>query len=367
MSTRKRLVFFLTAYLSLSIVMLVLFIVPALNDKNDLRLWADSVHYMDLAKTKILDGDNANISFFSIPTILLFFGNDLFAIFAFNTLVFLAGYFSLCRCFNFNKEKFLFWVLINPMFVFAWLTPSKEILAFSGVMMLNCFIKSRQYLYLIFCGFFCIFARGQLFATLVLFLFLKSKFYFFNKKRKITLIIFIFLLSGLYPFFSEKILDEETKFALNHYFDTSVGSGTVIILYELQTRGLFFITLIPKLFLNLFGNIHKIQDCFIIPVDLNGKIDVYGSWATVGHEMCLLMLMLISIFKKKFKFDLSNDLTYYVCINMIFFAITPFIQPRYMFPVYATFALQHAMTENLAFLNYRMKTGNLKIQEIEQS
>lgn len=332
----------LVIYFFLLIIALNQFIVPGLNDQNDLRLWADSVHYMKLAETKLQYGSDADFSFFSIPTILTLLENNLYLVFALNTLLFLIAYRSLCYCFDFNKKSFLFWIFINPMFVFALLTPNKEIFAFSAVATLNCFIKTKKYFYLILAGSLCLFARGQLFFISFLFLFLTSRFYTFYKiRRDHTLIIFVLLLSVLYPFFSDNWIDEETKFALNYYFDILIGSGAVVVLYDLQTKGLFFAALIPKLLLNLFGNLPKVKDCFIIPLGLDGKVNLYSSWANVGHEICLLVLMWASFIKDKFHFNLNNDFTYYACLNMIFFAITPFIQPRYTFPVYVTFVLQY--------------------------
>ena len=322
--------------------MLTQFMIPALNGENNLRLWADSTHYIQLAETQLKYGLNTDLNFFSIPTILVFFKNNLCLVIGLNILVFLIAFTSLCRCFDFRREAFLFWTFINPMFVFALLTPGKEIFAFSAVSMLNCFIKTKKYSYLVLAGLLCLFARGQLFFISLLFLFFISKFCVF--KRKDILIIFILSLSVLYPFLLDGWIDEETKFALDYYFDSSVGSGSVVILYNLQLKGLFFIALIPKLLLNLFGNLPKIKDCFIIPLDLDGKLDIYGNWAIVGHEICLMILMLISFLKNKFWFKLNNDFTFYVCLNLIFFAVTPFIQPRYTFPIYATFVLQYTIS-----------------------
>jgi hypothetical protein len=343
MKSNKRLLFFLSVYLLICAAALVTFIEPALNGNNDFRVWADSVHYMELAKDKMLGGVDNNISIFSVPSILFFLGNDVAAFFILNVLLVSIGYFSLCRCFDFKKEEFLYWILVNPMFFFSLLTPSKEILAFSSIMMLNCFIKSRRYPYLIFAALFSLFARVQLFFVLVLFIFLTSKFYFFNKRRLVTLIAFLLIMSGLYPFISQYLLGEDINFALDLYFTRNTGSGVANILYELQNKGLYFVVFIPKLFLNFFGNIPKIQDCFVVPLDENGKIDVYASWANTGHQILWTVMLVIAVAKKKFKFDLANDFTYYVCLNIIFFIITPFIQPRYIFPVYATFALQFTL------------------------
>jgi hypothetical protein len=343
MGSHKRLLFFIPAYLSIFVVVFVTIIAPALNGQTELRVWADSVHYMELAKEKTLGSIDKELSIFSVPSILFFLGNDIAAFFMFNALIFSIGYISLCRCFNFNREIFLYWVLVNPMFIFSCLTPSKEILAFSGIMMLNCFIKSKSYPYLIFAALLSLCARTQLFLILVLFVFLTSKFYLFNKNRLATLIAFILILSGSYPFISQYLLGEDTNFALNLYFDRNTGLGIANVLYDLQSKGLYFAVLLPKLLLNFFGNIPKIQDCFVIPLDENGKIDVYASWANIGHQVCWTLMMIFALFKKKFKFDLSNDLTYYCCLNIVFFVITPFIQPRYIFPVYATFALQYTL------------------------
>jgi hypothetical protein len=343
MVLRKRLIFFVSAYLFLAMIAFVAFVVPALYEQNNLRVWADSVHYMGLAREKMAGNNDFDISFFSIPTILAFLGNDLFAVLAFNTLVFVLAYVSICRCFYVDKEKFLFWILINPMFVFSWLTPSKEILGLSGVLMFSCFIKSNKYFYLISAGILCLFARGQLFFTLFVFLLLTNKFLFLNKRRAVTLIGYIFFLSFSYPFISENIFSEDTTLSLNYYFDQVTGSGIVITLYEFQSKGLYFLVLIPKLLITMFGSIPKIQDCFMIPLDYEGRVDVYSIWANIGYQICLLVLMISSFIRRKFRFDLSNDLNYYVCLNTIFFVITPFIQTRYIFPVYGIFVLQHAL------------------------
>lgn len=332
-------IFFLIAYLFLSLLVFFVYGLPGLDGTGDIRLGADSTYYMGLAQSK-LSGNEVSIDFFSISSILILLGNNLLLVVVFNLLSFLFAYISTIRCFNLDKSTFLFWVFINPMFMTAWITPSKEILAFVAIMYLNCFIKSRKYFYVFLAGLFAISARYQLFFVLILFTILISNLYHFQGKRSLILASFTLLISFSYPYISGYLLGDEINGAINYYFDTSTGGGMIILLNDLQNRGLFFVSLIPKVLLNLIGNIPKIQDCFSITKEPDGQYDFYNTWITIGHQICILTMFIKACVSRKLKIDLSNDFTYYICIHVIFFAITPFVQPRYMFPIYATLALK---------------------------
>ncbi len=340
----RRSLFFLVACLCLSLTLFIFYVLPALNDKNDLRLWADSTHYMDLAQSK-LEGYEIESNFFSVTSILILLNNNLVFVVAFNLASLLAVYVTIVRHFNLNRIVFLFWLFINPMFTISLLTPNKEILAFVAVLNLNCFIKSKKYIYAIFAGLFGICARSQQFFVLILFIFLTSDLYFLKRRPGLTLVVFILLMSFSYPYISNYIIGEDINYAVGYYFETSSNSGLALALYELQNKGLFFITFIPKLMLNLIGNIPKIEDCFSL-IKEDGKYDVYNTWITIGHQLCLLAMFITACASKKFKIDFSDKFTYYTCIHMIFFSITPFIQPRYIFPIYATFAIKIAEEYN---------------------
>jgi hypothetical protein len=341
----KRSVFLSVAYVCLSLFLFFTYVSPGLNGTGDVRLWADSTHYMELARSKLI-GEEVKFDFFSITSILTLLGNNLFLVVIFNLVSFVFAYTATVRCFNLDKSKFLFWIFINPMFTVSWITPSKEMLAFVAVLNLNCFIKSKKYIYIVIASIFALSARNQSFFVLILFVFLTSKFYRYEKKREITLIFFVLLLSLSYPFISDYLLGDDINSAVNYYFQTSTSGGFVIILYELQTKGLFFIVFIAKIFMNFFGNIPRIQDCFSITKEIDGYYNIYGTLIYIGHQLCLLAIFINACITKKIRLDLHDDFTYYVCIHLIFFAITPFVEPRYMFPIYATFVLKLALNKD---------------------
>jgi hypothetical protein len=249
--------FFMFTCLCGSLILFFVYVLPSLNDKNDLRLWADSVYYMELAQSK-LEGNEIESNFFSVTSILILLRNNPVLILIFNLVSFLIAYVTTVKSFNIDKTVFLLWMFINPMFTIGLLTPSKEILAFVAVLNLNCFIKSKKNIYVILASLFAICARSQSFFVLILFIFLTSKLYYFNKRRIITIIVFILTLSFSYPYISNYIIGEDINYAVDYYFETSSSSGLALYLYELQNKGLFFVSLIPKLMLNLVGNIPKI-------------------------------------------------------------------------------------------------------------
>jgi hypothetical protein len=98
------------------------------------------------------------------------------------------------------------------------------------------------------------------------------------------------------------------------------------------------LVIVPKMLMNLF-NRWLLPQYFVSPAFLDSDFsDVQGNIIIHLHTLAMLILMAVAFFKRRL--GVSRPIPYLIYLYLLFTAVSPFIQPRYEFPLYALLCIQ---------------------------
>jgi len=214
-----------------------------------------------------------------------------------------------------NKNLILFLLLINPAIIASLSGPNKEITAFISIIFIINYILEKRLRYLFFALIFAFFTRFEMILVILGFLFFKR----YKKKRQYILFSLLILATTLVIYFSPNY-----GFQIFTVFNKRDGSlGIVYEMAELNKMGLYLITFMPKLVLDLFGEVLVLN-----PLLLQGQsLFIYLSQ--------IQFLFLIAVIIKRKKMTLENKFFLFLLLYSIMFTIPAFIQHRYFVPIYS--------------------------------
>jgi hypothetical protein len=119
------------------------------------------------------------------------------------------------------------------------------------------------------------------------------------------------------------------------------GANTILRLNNLQASGGFFIVVLPKIFMNMAGNLGQPWLYWSGDFMKGGFTDPQQQlFQPLG---CLAFLLVFAYAISKRKLQLSRPFIMLMVLTMIVTAITPFIQPRYLYAAYVFLCLELAM------------------------
>jgi hypothetical protein len=210
------------------------------------------------------------------------------------------------------KNYLLFFLVINPVLLSSFTGPNKEIVSFLSVLAFLNFVLKAKFKYLVLALVLALFARFELFF-LILFLSFFVKKHFLPRWFIVLGIIFLISITIKFTGIShmDKVLDNQREGSI----------GLTILLSQLSQQGLYFLIVLPKILMNMFGGL------IISPFKLEGySILLYIS------QILFLFLSLKSIIKKRI--SLKNDFFFVFLVSAIVFSVPDFLQHRYFFPFY---------------------------------
>lgn len=212
------------------------------------------------------------------------------------------------------KNHILFLLLLNPAIITSLSGPNKEITGFISILFIINYILKRKSRYILFSFIFAFFTRFELIAVIIVFLFFRR----FAKHTQYILLISFALLISLTIYFTQNYNEQ-----LFNVFEIRENSlGFVFKMAELNQMGLYFITFLPKLCLNLFGDILALN--FFL---LKG----YSLFIYISQ---LLYIYLIFIIVKGGRVNIQNSFFLFFLIYCLVFTVPSFIQHRYFLPIY---------------------------------
>lgn len=331
----------------------------------NIRFGADSDVYVTYAESSMGDEHLVSVSsnYFGPVVLLRLLQQNLFFVAMINCLLFTGTFLLIQRYYSteISGLKFTILLLINPMLFMSLATVNKEIFGLVSVAMLICFIKGRNFILLFLSLFFAVLTRWQQVLVNLLFLLVIGRFNPLKKRINVILAITV-LISLIYPsqaaLFSTAATDSETfDFQQDKLF------GILPILNQLQDNYLFFIATIPKIMINLFGNIFRPFTILLNTITNNmgvDALDIYNSYIVTGHQLSMLFVATISIYKllhsdlkessqsklkKRLRYPVShkewiNNELFYCMIYCVLYSLGAFIQYRYFFPIYILFCLE---------------------------
>ncbi len=324
----------LGAYVVFMFIIFFNFVEPAFTGVTNERVGADSLTYIQVAKSLEETGDLRLESFIRLggnflgPTATLWiFDYNYFYIFLFNLLLFLGFLILVIVKLKVSKIPIMIFIIFNPLVTFSVLTVNKEIFSILGIGFLIYYTKKRSLLSIIVAIFFSIFARWQqLLVCLVVLAYFNFGFLNRIKMTYFTVIILLTASLSLVLFSSNisNLVDENQDYVTSQY---SALNSLLPSLNRLQSQGFYFLAFPIKLFFNLIGNLSRIQDTF----NLSNDIDFYNR-IQIFHQIAMLIVIIIAFYKQIFY--KKHFLTLTLLIYCIVFTINPTINYRYYLPVY---------------------------------
>lgn len=324
-------------YFCIVLFFYVLISAPYLNGEYaELHASADSITYIEIAKY-YRDFDDVELvtltGNFIGPVLLLRlanYSNDLIVLL--NLLTFVLLYLVICKNFDVNQDLLLILLCCNPMVFISLTSINKEIIGLCGFAFAACYFKTKRISYLLLCVIISVMARWHQLLTIVIFLFIKrlgKNNSFFGKHPGLILFSFLLILSLAYPYISSELFPFFSE-GLIESFDGS-SFGTTLLLDNIQNNYLAIISVIIKSFLNLFGNL------ITLPFSNINFDDIYNLYVVVGSQICFLVVLVRMVYLKRLSLD--NEYVEFCCYYIAITSLTPFLQHRYLFPIYIILCL----------------------------
>jgi hypothetical protein len=330
--------FFIASIMLSSIVLFFFYVEPSFSGKNNLRIGADSVFYLWHAGLVTdnpyrANGDNLAPSI-SLSGNLL--GPDVigkllrssFLILCFNYVLFFVAVAYIAKAIPVRVVLLTILLLINPAILVSVLTLNKEIIVLLSTAMLCYYIESERRSWLLLCCtlLVALLGRWQNLLVVIFFLLLTAKWNPMKNRRNVAIALVVLAITIAYSFLWPFI---NVVLGIDEY-----EGKTIVVLAEAQTHFLYFAVVIPKIALNLYGGV----------IGLAGvgstDSDVYNSMivplASLANAIVTVWYCIVR------KIDLRNDRLYLAILYAVIFAVSPFVQCRYLLPIYLLLCVEIA-------------------------
>jgi hypothetical protein len=317
------------------------FVSPALNGTTNFRIGADSAFYLWAAG---LRHDNPYGADYDYRVKLIGLGNNLlgplliaatlrsnFLILCFNYVLFFLTVRYAARSRPINSALFTLLLILNPAVFVSLLTVNKEILAVLTTALLCYYIASGRQSKALLAAIvpISLLARWEHLLVVIFFL-LVTREGIWNRHRVLTLLGVIIVLSAIYPLMAPSILETFRP-------EDLAGGNAIVKLMAMQSNGMYFAAVIPKIALNLFAGV-------VVLFNSRDPSDIYNS--LVLPYSCIVNFVVTVWFAMCRKFRLRDDMLYFAALYAVVMALSPFAQTRYFLPVYMVLCLK--ITESLS-------------------
>jgi len=321
----------LAVYLVLATVSFSAFVEPSLNGAIDWRVYADSRIYMDTANSiRLQGGGTALIALVSlarnviVPSFLAVWLQTEANVAVFNLVMFFAALVLLARTFSlFKWHIFLPIVLVSPTTYEALLTLNKEIFVFSCAVVMARWFKTRSTILMVCLILFSAALRWE--QALAIFCFsilLRLK---ISPKRAATAMIVG--ISLIYPFAIASV---------NTGSDAKESSSSAFFaqINVLQSYGLYFLLLVPKLIIALLSHVVQFWTLFANRQRLH---DLPTGVFVLIDQLCMCFVIAISLSKKLWVTE--NPVVYFIMVYCLIFIAAPENSPRYLYMLFVLMAV----------------------------
>jgi hypothetical protein len=317
---------------------------PRLTHDSYVRFGADSPTYWDAVKYRQEHANTDNLVTFSgnllgpvlVGTLL---GNGI-AVGIFNIFLFFMAVEIAVTIPGVDRYWLVFFLAICSETAPALVTLNKEIFVLFSTLLLAKYIYSKKRSWTLLAVVFVasLFARWEQVALVMLFLFLRRKGSFFERNPKTAIGFVIGVLTVLYALIAR--LPGSGLAAFTQY--TAKGN-TILKLVKIQADFGFPLVLIPKILMNLFGELLR-PLTFIREYSALGFGDLHSIFIIPLFSIGLCTLLVMAY--RRGKLNPSRPIAFLIIIYAITTAITPFVQPRYNYFAYVLLALELARKED---------------------
>ncbi len=332
---------FITIFFYVIVCVFVYFwlVEPWISGQIDVRIGADSDIYWEFVRSAQRYGIPANFLGLTSnqlgPVTLGLLLKNGFAVMCFNIFLFCV---ALKVAFSFpgiNKSLFGFLMLLNAELFPSLTTLNKEILALFAAVLTAKYIYSgvRSKLLLVLVSAACLFARWEELAILIMFLVLYRW-----KRPKLTLAVIIAAITVAYP-----LAINAAGIDLRALTLQGENGNTITFLNNIQAHYGFPFVLIPKTFMAFAGRLGAPWIYWSGQFLAEGFEDIQQQiFQPLG---CASFLIVFTLAVIRGKMDLRRPIAFLVAITVICEAVTPFVQPRYLYGTYVLLCLEISLSQ----------------------
>jgi hypothetical protein len=313
---------------------------PRLNKDSWVRFGADSPTYWDAVKYRSDHANTDNLVSFSGnllgPVLIGTIFRTGIAVAFFNIFLFFLAVDIAASIPGVDRYRLVFLLAICSETAPALVTLNKEILVLFSTLLFAKYIYSerRSWSMLGIVLAVSLFARWEQVALVLLFLYLRRKGSIYERNPKFAIGFVIGVLTVLYALIAR--LPGTGLAAFTQY--TAKGN-TIAKLVKIQANFGFPLVLVPKIIMNLFGELLR-PLTFVHEYSLLGWGDIHSIFIIPLFSISLCTLLVIAY--RRGKLDPHRPIAFLIIIYAITTAITPFVQPRYNYFAYVLLALELA-------------------------
>jgi len=325
-------------YILFSLLLFFSWINPSLAGETTSHIAADSNRYMYFADS-LREGGNDPFVLMSMysfpntlwaPVMMAIIFPSAFLIVIVNYIIFLWSVWLLDKVANIRLGLFLALLLGNYTTLISLLSVNKEILDLLSTAFFCYWISRKRAWALVLALVIALVNRYEVCAAMLLYMVVQSRWNPIRKYRLIVLIVVCILCSIMLPI----VLSHDMSLRLEEAQSSigAEGSGLLIVLDSLQMHYLFFLATIPKMVLNLFGELRRIPH-FDAGDPANTSIIFFNNVAN---------LLVVVLLATQNRLRLRRDWMYYAAINAVIMSVTLVVQPRYFYSFYVILCFEAA-------------------------
>jgi hypothetical protein len=255
--------------------------------------------------------------------------NNLYFIFIFNVILFIISVSIIRNHFKGNWNIYLVLLVINPILIVSLFSANKEIYSLLATNIFIIALDKKKIRYLIISVVVGLFSRKELsFFFIVMFVLFNIKIEWYNYKLVIISLFVISItmfdgyISANFDAIEQYLIESEST------INQTNTRGTIYFLNEIQRTSGYFLVFIPKILLNIFGTIYRLD----LLLDFS---DMYNNHVIWGQSLLFIFIIPVTYIKvKKTQIRIINEIFFSFLIFCILFAFVPIVQNRYFYPCY---------------------------------
>jgi hypothetical protein len=314
---------------------------PRLDHETYIRFGADSPTYWEVVNYRRDHAVNASLVSFTGnllgPVTIGVLLRSGFAVALFNIFLFFISVEIAATIPGVDKYLLVFLLSICSETVAALVTLNKEILVLLSAFIFAKYVYSerRSWFLLAAALVISLFARWEQIFLILLFLFLRRKGSFFARNPKLAVLSVIGALTVLYG-----LIARVPGSGLKAFTNYSKGANTIVLLNAIQANFGFPLVLAPKILMDMMGELLR-PLTFIALFGVLGTGDIHSMIILPLFSIALVILLYVAY--RKGLLNPKHPLALLMIIYTVMTAITPFVQPRYLYFVYVLCALELSM------------------------
>jgi hypothetical protein len=314
---------------------------PRLNKETYIRFGADSPTYWEAVRYRGEHAENGSLISFTgnllgPVTIGVLLQSGL-AVAVFNIFLFFISVEIAATIPGVDKYMLVFLLVICSETAAALVTLNKEILVLLSAFIFAKYIYSekRSWFLLALALVISLFARWEQIGLILIFLFLRRKGSFFARNPKLAVLSVIGVLTVLYG-----LIARLPGSGLKAFTNYTTGANTIVKLNAVQANFGFPLVLPFKVIMDIMGELLR-PLTFFAEFGYLGTGDIHSMFIIPLFSISLIVLLIIAY--RQGKLNPRHPLALLMIIFTVMTAVTPFVQPRYLYFVYVLLALELSM------------------------